>query len=227
MNYTFRGFTKDTFQFFSELERNNNKEWFDKNRKRYEIEVRDRFKELCESLVPAMAAIDPQFELRPHRCISRINRDIRFSADKSPYKTHLWMTFMIPATSDQWIGLPGFFLELGAEKYMYGMGIYQPKRIVMDDFRDHMAYRAKEFQEVTQKTVIDRGFTVGGEEYKRPIKNELDEYFQEWYHRKGIYVHKTCPIGEEVFSSEFQKIIQEDFLSLEWLYNFMKQSIPE
>lgn len=223
----FKGFTPATFQFFKDLEMNNNKEWFDKNRKIYETEVRDRFKELCVSLIPAMRSIDPTFELRPHRCISRINRDIRFSADKSPYKTHLWMTFMIPSTSDQWISLPGFFLELGAKEYMYGMGIYQPKRTVMDDFRDHMAYRSKEFQEVTQKMVFERGFVVGGEEYKRPIKNDLDEYFQQWYHRKGIYAYKTCPVGQEAYSKEFQERIQEDFLALEWLYNFMKQSIPE
>lgn len=226
-NILFQGFTSDTFQFFRDLERNNNKEWFDKNRKRYEVEVRDRFKELCVSLTPAMKSIDIDFELRPHRCISRINRDTRFSLDKSPYKTHLWMTFMIPATSENWISLPGFFLELGAEQYIYGMGLYQPKRLVMDDFRDHMAYRAEEFREMTQKAVIDRGFTIGGEEYKRPIKNDLDEYFQQWYHRKGIFVTKTKTNGEEVFSSEFQKIIQEDFQALEWLYNFMKQSIPE
>ena len=226
MNYTFSGFTKDTFQFFRELERNNNKEWFDKNRKRYEVEVRDRFKELCISLVPAMKSIDVNFELRPHRCISRINRDIRFSQDKSPYKTHLWMTFMLPATAEQWISLPGFFLELGAEQYLYGMGLYQPKRVVMDDFRDHLSYRSEEFRKETEK-ILKRGFVVGGEEYKRPLKNDLDEYYQQWYHRKGIFVTKTKIIGEEALSSEFQQIIQEDFQALEWLYNFMKQSIPE
>lgn len=227
MNYSFSGFTDDTLRFFKELEKNNNKEWFDQNRKWYETEVRDRFKELCESLIPTMKSIDIDFELRPHRCISRINRDTRFSLDKSPYKTHLWMTFMLPAKSEEWVSLPGFFLELGAEQYIYGMGFFQPKRFVMDDFRDHMAYRAEEFKEVTQRTVIDRGFSIGGEEYKRPLKNDLDEYFQQWYHRKGVYVSKTKKNGEEVFSSEFQQMIQDDFLALEWLYNFMKQSIPE
>ena len=227
MNYTFSGFTKETFQFFRELEQNNTKEWFDQNRKRYEVEVRERFKELCISLEPAMKSIDVDFDLRPHRCISRINRDTRFSKDKSPYKTHLWMSFMLPATSEEWIGLPGFFLEVSVESYVYGMGLYQPKRVIMDDFRDHMAYRASEFQEKTQKIVLDRGFSIGGEEYKRPLKNELGEYFQQWYHRKGVYVSKTCVNGSEVFSSDFQKIIQDDFLALEWLYSFMKQSIPE
>jgi len=227
MNYTFTGFAEDTFRFFKELEQNNTKEWFDQNRKRYETEVRERFKELCISLEPAMKSIDVDFELRPHRCISRINRDTRFSKDKSPYKTHLWMTFMLPASAENWVSLPGFFLEVGGDQYLYGMGLYQPKRAVMDDFRDHMSYRAEEFREVTQKTVIDRGFVIGGEEYKRPLANPLDEYFQQWYHRKGIFVTKTRKVGKEMFSSEFQRIVQDDFMALEWLYNFMKQSIPE
>lgn len=227
MNYSFSGFTEDTFRFFKELGENNTKEWFDKNRKRYEKEVRDRFKELCIAFTPAMKSIDLDFDFRPHRCISRINRDTRFSKDKSPYKTHLWMAFMIPVGAGEWVDYPGFFLEIGAESYTYGMGFFHPKREVMNDFRDHIAYRADEFREVTQKTVLDRGFTIGGEEYKRPLKNDLDEYFQPWYHRKGIFVIKTLPLGEEAYSSAIQQKIQEDFMELEWLYNFMKQSIPE
>lgn len=227
MNYTFSGFSKDTFLFFKELGDNNTKEWFDANRKRYEKEVRDRFKELCLAFTPAMKSIDLDFELRPHRCISRINRDTRFSKDKSPYKTHVWMSFMIPIKAGEWVNYPGFFLEVGSDTYTYGMGFYQPKRVVMDDFRDHISYRAEEFKEMTQKTVFDRGFLLGGEEYKRPLANDLDEYFQQWYHRKGIFVIKTLPVGEEAFSSTFQKKIQDDFTQLEWLYNFFKQSVPE
>lgn len=223
----FKGFTQKTFQFFKDLELNNTKEWFDENRKLYEVEVRDRFKELAIALAPAMKSIDVDFELRPHRCVSRINRDTRFSKNKDPYKTHLWMTFMQPATAADWVNYPGFFLELNGYQYVYGMGMYQPKRHVIDDIRDHISYRASEFQEMTQKTVLDRGFSVGGEEYKRPIKNELAEYFQQWYHRKGIFVSKSCPIGEEVFLGDFQKKIQEDFQALEWFYNFLKESQPE
>lgn len=227
MSNQFTGFTKQTLQFFKDLEVNNTKEWFDENRKTYEKEVRDRMKELCIAMTPAMKSIDVDFELRPHRCISRINRDIRFSKDKSPYKTHMWLAFSIPVSSEEWSNYPGYFLELNANQYVYGMGIYQPKRFVMDDIRDHISYRASEFEEITQKTVFDRGFLVGGEEYKRPIKNDLGEYFQQWYHRKGIFVSKACPIGDEVFSNEFQKKMEEDYKALEWLYNFFKESQPE
>lgn len=227
MSNQFTGFTKQTIQFFKDLEVNNTKEWFDENRKTYENEVRDRMKELCVAMTPAMKSIDVDFELRPHRCISRINRDTRFSKDKSPYKTHMWMSFMQTATAADWVNFPGFFLELSGSQYVYGTGMYAPKRFVMDDIRDHISYRASEFREMTQKTVLDRGFSVGGEEYKRPIKNDLEEYFQQWYHRKGIFVIKTCPIGDEVFSNDFQKKLEADYKALEWLYNFLKESQPE
>lgn len=223
----FQGFSEQTIQFFNKLEQNNNKEWFDKHRSIYEIEVRERFKELVIALTPAMKSIDTNFDFRPHRCISRINRDTRFSKNKDPYKTCLWISFMQMVTGDDWVNYPGFFLEVNAHEYIYGMGMFRPKKAIMDDVRDHISYRADEFEEMTRKTVLDRGFDICGEEYKRPLKNELDEYFQPWIQRKGVFVMKTCPIGEEVFSSAFQDKIQEDFLALDWFYNFLKESQPE
>lgn len=223
----FQGFTRETIQFFEGIEQNNNKEWFEQNRKIYEQNVRDKFRELVVALSPAMKSIDVDFDLRPHRCISRINRDIRFSKNKNPYKTQIWMSFSRAVVGDEWLNYPGYFMELNARQYVYGMGYFHPKRTVMDDVRDHISYRAEEFQQMTQQTVFDRGFEVKGEEYKRPIANELSDYFQPWIQRKGVFVIKECPIGEEVFTEEFQKIIQEDFLALEWLYNFFKESQPE
>lgn len=226
MKYTFTGFTSETIRFFKDLEINNNKEWFDANRKIYEINVRGKMKELCEALAPAMKNIDMDFDLRSQRCISRINRDIRFSKDKSPYKTHLWLAFMHPVKSEEWVSYPGFFLEFNAHAYTIGMGMYQPKKTVMDDIRDHIGYLSEEFKLETEK-LLANGYKIGGEEYKRTIKNNLPEYFQPWYNRKGIFVSKQSLIGDEIFSSKFQEILETEFLSLEWFYNFLKQSQPE
>ncbi|NDV66331.1 DUF2461 domain-containing protein [Bacteroides sp. 224] len=220
----FRGFTPQTFQFLRDLEENNNKEWFDANKHIYESELLNPLKALFGALTPVMYAIDPQFEMRPHRAISRIYRDVRFSKDKSPYKTFMWMSFQRPVSREEWKDYPGFFLDLREKSYTLGLGLFQPKKKVMDNLRDAIIYEAGEFQEVTQKTVLDRGYTVNGDLYKRPIANDLPEYFQPWIQRKGIWVEKTGPISEELYSANFADSIIEDFTALEWLYNFMKEA---
>ncbi|MDU1905939.1 MAG: DUF2461 domain-containing protein [Dysgonomonas sp.] len=215
----FKGFTPATIQFFKDLKENNYKEWFEEHRDIYEKELLQPFKELAATLTPAMHNIDPSFEMRPHRILSRIYRDIRFSKNKEPYKTCMWMSFQ-PSTKD-WEKIPGFFMELRADGYFYGMGIFQPKKREMDSIREDIAYDADEFQKQTQK-ILDRGFIIGGEEYKRPIPSELPAYFQPWIQRKGIYVYKEKAISKEVFSEKFAEIIKEDYESLVWLYNFLK-----
>lgn len=215
----FNGFTPATIQFFKDLQDNNYKEWFEEHRSVYDNELVKPFKELIATLTPTMYNIDPQFELRPHRVLSRIYRDVRFSKNKDPYKTCLWMSFQVP--TPDWVNIPGFFMELNAETYFYGMGLFAPKKKIMDALRDSIAYDAKEFQTQTQK-ILDRGFVIYGDEYKRPIPNELSEYFQPWVQRKNLYVGKNIPINEDVFSPKFSEIIREDYESLVWLYEFLK-----
>lgn len=215
----FNGFTKDTIQFFLDIKENNYKEWFEANKEAFIDTVQKPFKELIMTLSPAMYNIDSQFELRPHRVLSRIYRDTRFSKNKDPYKTCLWMSFLPP--TKEWENLPGYFMELNAEHYMYGMGLFSPKKKTMDSLRDTIAYDADEFKKQSQ-LLLDRGFEIGGDMYKRQIPNDLPEYYQQWIQRKSLYVYKSCPIGKEVFSADFAKVIAEEFEALEWLYNFLK-----
>ncbi|NDV60370.1 DUF2461 domain-containing protein [Bacteroides sp. 519] len=223
-NQTFKGFTPKTFQFFKDLSENNNKEWFDAHKHIYESELINPLKALFQALYPVMQNIDSQFEMRPHRAISRIYRDTRFSKNKDPYKTFMWMTFQQPVTREEWKDHPGYFLELQQDAYTLGLGLFQPQKKVMDNFRDAVIYDAEEFQRVTQETVLDNGYTVRGDEYKRLIANDLSDYFQPWIQRKGIWVEKIQPINEDVYSTGFADLIIKDFVALEWLYNFMKEA---
>lgn len=215
----FNGFSPQTIQFLKDLEANNYKEWFEDHRHIYESELLTPFRELVASLSPAMYNIDPDFELRPHRVLSRIYRDVRFSKNKDPYKTCMWMSFQKP--TKEWENIPGFFFELTAKEYFYGMGLFAPKKKTMENFRENIAYDTKEFQTRTQ-IILDRGFYIGGEAYKRPQTNTLPSYFQPWIQRKGIYVGKTMPVGDELFTPGFADILRDEFESLVWLYNFMK-----
>src|SRR5271157_3438215 len=90
---SFSGFTPDAFAFFEELSQHNNKAWFDQNRARYEEHVTGAFRGLLETLTPVILALNPHFEVagKTNGSFSRINRDIRFSKDKSPYKSNYYL----------------------------------------------------------------------------------------------------------------------------------------
>ncbi len=86
-------FTEETFRFFRELARNNRKPWMDENRERYRAHVVEPFRRLLERLTPAAHKLHPGFEVagRTGQNFSRINRDIRFANDKSPYRPHFYL----------------------------------------------------------------------------------------------------------------------------------------
>ncbi|MGH9701746.1 MAG: DUF2461 family protein [Candidatus Acidiferrales bacterium] len=88
-------FTGETFRFFRELSRNNHKAWMDENRERYRTHLVEPFRVLLDRLAPVARQLNPQFAITGRTGVnfSRINRDIRFSKEKSPYRTHYYLEF--------------------------------------------------------------------------------------------------------------------------------------
>jgi hypothetical protein len=101
---SFPGFTPESFTFFQELSQHNNKGWFDENRARYEEHVTGAFRALLQTLTPFLLTLNTQFEIsgKTNGNFSRINRDIRFSTDKSPYQTY-WHR----QEGGEWVQHPG------------------------------------------------------------------------------------------------------------------------
>ena len=92
----FQGFTEQTFEFFMAIRFNNNREFFLENHDWYQSSVRTPCLDLASALGDAVNALDPELETRPTKVLSRINRDVRFSNDKSPYRDYLWLAFRRP-----------------------------------------------------------------------------------------------------------------------------------
>src|SRR5258708_17337288 len=94
--------TRETFRFFRELSRNNRTEWMQANRERYQECIVQPLRRLCEELAPAILRLDPRFETsgRTGANLSRINRDIRFAKDKTPYRAQMYLKFSVPFSGD-------------------------------------------------------------------------------------------------------------------------------
>lgn len=221
----FNGFTQETITFLRELKENNDREWFNERKEIYQEFLLKPFRALALMLSPVMHNIDPLFELRPAKMLSRIYRDIRFSPNKNPYKTSMWLNFQQKATN--WEDYPGFFAELGTEEFIYGMGLYAPKRKIMDAFREEISYSSDSFREMALKAT-SVGFKVEGEPYKRVLPSDLPEFFQPWVQRKSCYLLKRISVNDpRIFSTAIALQLMEDFTQVADLYHFMMDVTKE
>jgi uncharacterized protein (TIGR02453 family) len=201
------------------LKEYNYKPWFDEHKLIYQEEVVQPLKALAHILSPAMCAIDPKININPNKMVSRIYRDVRFSKDKTPYRTAMWISFQRLLTD--WQNFPGYYLEISENGYQYGMGLYLPRKKEMDAFRSAIEYDPKYFREMTEDLIGKQAFILGGEEYKRPVNNTLPEYFQQWIQRKSIYLYKHFPVGKELFTADFAGFMANEYTLLQPLYDYM------
>ena len=114
-------FSRETVLFLRELGHNNNKQWMDANRERYRAALVEPFRVLLERLAPAALKLNPRFVVsgRVGENFSRINRDIRFAADKSPYRTQMYLFFAEPGAEGGQL-----YAGLSAETATCGFRIY-------------------------------------------------------------------------------------------------------
>lgn len=138
--------TKEYFDFFAELEQNNNKEWFDANRKRYEKHVKTAFKNLVEQIITEVAFVDDSIAaLEAKDAIFRINRDIRFSNDKTPYKTR--MSAIIAPLGKKDKTFPGLYFEIDQSGINVYGGTYMPDKDQLLNIRNGIAEDMDGFHE--------------------------------------------------------------------------------
>lgn len=159
-------FTKDFSEFFKELESNNNKKWFEANRTRYEKSVKEPFKNFMLSLVEALQKVYPSINLEDKYSIMRINRDIRFGADKSPYKIHMGGMIMPLGKEDK--TKPGFYVQANHKDVRVYSGSHMLEKEQLQAIRHHIKDNLKEFN----KLIADNKFAnifgeIQGEKNKR------------------------------------------------------------
>lgn len=180
-------FTEDYLAFFKELAANNSKEWFDKNRKRYDKSVKEPFKRFTQAVIDRVFEDHPNDKVETKDAIFRINRDIRFSDDKTPYKTQMSAIVTKGGKKDK--TSPGLYFEMGpAHIRVYG-GVYMPDKDQLQGIREYIAKYDKAFS----KAINDPGFKktygeIRGEKNKRlPKELEAAAKEQPLIYNKSFY----------------------------------------
>ena len=165
-------FQKDFLDFFIELAPNNNKDWFDLNRKRYENSVKEPFKKFVNHIISKLAEIDPAFkELEAKDCIFRINRDIRFSKDKQPYK--MQVSAVISPLGKKSKAINGVYFELGPEHLRVYGGVYEIDKDDLLAVREGIAENIAEFQKTYNNPLFVKTFGELKGEKNKIIPKEL------------------------------------------------------
>ena len=220
---TFEGYTEDTRAFFMALRFNNIREFFLSYREWYLMSVREPSLALAEALAPVIETIDPRIETRPHRALARVNRDTRFSRDKSPYRAHVWVSFRRP--EEERGKFPSFFIEVGVEGVFYGMGAYAPERARMNALRRHLRLAPEE--PAAMLAELGGRFTLYGETYKRlAVPEGLPEALIPLYLCKSYYWERSLPFGRAC-SAALAVELAADFSRLKPLYDYMAGCSPE
>lgn len=168
----------DFLQFLYELSQNNNRDWFEKNKKRYESTVKKPFEALVGDIIGQIKAFEPGFQIQPKDCIHRIYRDTRFSADKTPYKTHVSAVFT--ARGKQTMEQPGYYLQIGFGSLMLGGGAYFLDKEPLAKARKAIAQDPEAFRAVAfEPDFVQKFGEIKGEknkvmpaEFKEAVKNE-------------------------------------------------------
>jgi len=192
-----RFFGPDVFRFLRELERNNNREWFQRNKERFETEVKAPALRFIEAMGPRLARLSPHVVADPRPVggsLYRIYRDIRFSKDKSPYKTWVGIHFAHERETSE-VNLPGFAFVIYPGECGVSSGIWHPSPPSLKRIRDAIVASPGAWA-----SVLGKGVKILGESYVRvPAGYDPNHRYADDLRRKDFYARR--PLSDRAIVS--------------------------
>ena len=186
-----REFDPELFEFLTDLEAHNDREWFAANKHRYDAHVLEPALAFIEDFAPRLEQISPHFRADPRKTggsLFRIYRDTRFSKDKTPYKTNTGMYFRHARAKDA--HAPGFYLHLAPGQVFGGGGIWRPDTRTVTRIRQAIAADPSRWRSVTREPPFSERLDLGGADnaLKRvPTGFDADHEFAEDLKRRDYF----------------------------------------
>jgi len=218
--------TKESLQFLDDLKKNNNREWFQENKKRYEIFKKD-YHQLVSDFLDVMKPLDPSLELLEIKdCTFRINRDIRFSKDKSPYKSHLgvWMSAGAKGANRS-----GYYVHIEKGGSFIAGGFYSPDADELKKVRKEIAFFYDDLQEILNNKNFKKEFGSLDINESNSLKSmprgyEKDHPAIEFLKLKSFTATQPYDISE-VTKKDFVKKMSEKLIALKPLNEFINRAL--
>lgn len=165
------------FQFLLELTANNNREWFNANKPRYEQLIREPARALARAMDERFTTAEAHLKADDRKMggsLMRIYRDTRFGADKTPYKTNVGIQFRHEAGKD--VHAPGLYLHISLEEIFIGLGMWRPDREPLAQIRARIAEKGDEYTAIINDPKFTARFEQAGDTLKRPPKGYVKEH---------------------------------------------------
>jgi uncharacterized protein (TIGR02453 family) len=225
-------FSPDTLRFFRGLARRNERAWFEAHRDDYEHHVRGPMRDLVEEMDVRLARIAPEIVGDPKKSIFRIYRDIRFSRDKSPYKTHVAAWFYHRDATrkvgqDGEGGSAGFYVQIAPGDSFTGGGIWMPPRPALARIRDAIAERPREFGRLVDHAALRR--RLGGLSREDALKRTPRGYPPDhpaasWLRLQSFTAGRQLSDAQAT-SNRLAAILEQDFLLLRPLVRWLNAAL--
>ncbi len=219
--------TESTLHFLSDLKANNTKAWFDEHKKEYQKAQGD----VLDTVVKLLARISFFDEdiassyLEPKACVMRINRDIRFSKDKTPYKTNF---FAFISKGGRKSPYAGYYLHVEPGASFIGGGIYMPEPAILDPVRREIDGSFREWQSIVHGKELLHSFPESvqpsGKLVRPPKGFDPDSPAIDYLKFKGYYTQRFID-NNEVTDPAFADSLAVKFRSVKPLIDFINQAL--
>ena len=201
-------FTIETIRFLQELTLNNNRIWFNENKSLYEDVVRGPALNFIGEFKPELAKLSSHFVAIPKKIggsMMRPNRDVRFSKDKSPYKTNVGIQFRHHLGKD--VHAPGFYLHISPQEIFVGAGIWHPESKALRNIRNLIDEAPSAWKAVKNSKAFNKEFEfIGSSLVNNPRGFSKDHINIEDLKRKDFIA--ISPISKkELYSKDLSQII--------------------
>lgn len=206
-----RHFTPATYAFLKDLAANNDRDWFTANKDRYIEKVQEPALEFITDFAPRLERISPHFTADAKvvgGSLFRIQRDTRFSKDKTPYKENTGLQFRHESARD--IHAPGYYLHIEPSGTWLGIGLYRPETKVAYAIREHIDQNQAAWKKASRGKRFTDVFTPGGDSLVRPPKGyDEDHPLIEDLKRKDFIASAQLPqrtVTSDGFIDEFARL---------------------
>ncbi len=216
-------FEQDFVRFFQELRANNERDWFNANKKRFKQNVQQPFKAFLAMLLGRIHEDDPEIPPSPDEAVFRIYRDVRFSQDKSPYKTHMGALIAPGGRREK---RPGNYIQMNDEQILFYGGAYWLEKNELEKARARLLKEPGTFQAIVDDPAFRKAFgEVQGEKYKRiPPHLKEDAEKQPWLFYKSFYFGTSLPV-DMIFSDELPDKLFELYKTGKAFNLYMRETI--
>lgn len=214
---------KETLDFLKKLEKNNNRDWFIANKKLFD-NANNNVVALADLLIGKIAKFDPAVAgLDPKSCVFRIYRDVRFSKDKSPYKTNMG-AFIAPGGRKAMS--PGYYFHVQPGMLFAAAGKHMPNSSELLRIRNAIASNTKEFRKIVEaKRFVDRFSSLDGERLSKPPKGfAADHDAIEYLKLKSFTVSEEFK-EKDALSADYPKMLVESFKAAFPLVTFLRNAL--